>query len=367
MIRYTTGNLLTAQAEALVNTVNEKGVMGKGIALMFKERFPASARAYETAAQHGEVQVGRVLVTDGPGLSGPRWIIHFPTKKHWRNPSKLEWVIEGLRDLARVIRELGIASIAVPPLGTGNGRLDWATVREAIERELGDLAEVNVIVYQPTSEYLNEPKSAGVEELTLARALIAELVRRYTVVGLTCSNLEVQKLAWFLQRAILALHLENPLKLRFKAHKYGPYADQLRHLIDALDGSFLHSNKRVADASPYETIWFEESRRGEVEAFLLADSMTAYHLALTKAADLIDGFESPHGLELLATVDWILKERHAQRDIDAIRRELERWPGPEAAGRRKLEQFDKRELDLALKRLLEEVPLGDYEQPSAPA
>lgn len=358
MIRYTTGNLLTAQVDALVNTVNEKGVMGKGIALMFKERFPESARVYEAAAKRGEVQVGRVLVTDGPGLSGPRWIIHFPTKKHWRNPSKLAWVTEGLKDLARVIRELGIASIAVPPLGTGNGRLDWADVREAIERELGDLADVSVIVYQPTSEYHNEPKQAGVEELTLARALIAEIVRRYSIVGLTCSNLEVQKLAWFLQRAILAMHLENPLKLRFRPHRYGPYADQLRHLIDALDGSFLHSNKRVADASPYESIWFEESRREEVEAFLESRAMAAYLPALNKASDVIDGFESPHGLELLATVDWILQERHPKHDARSLRQELQRWPGPEAAGKRKLEQFDERQLDVALRRLLEETPIG---------
>src|SRR5262249_40079134 len=134
MIRYTQGNLLNAPAEALVNTVNEKGVMGKGVALMFKEAFPESAKEYEAAAGRGEVHVGKVLVTQHLGTVGPKWIIHFPTKKHWRNPSRIEWVSQGLEDLLRVIRELRIQSVALPPLGAGSGRLDWDLVRAEIDR-----------------------------------------------------------------------------------------------------------------------------------------------------------------------------------------------------------------------------------------
>src|SRR5437879_4208952 len=99
MIRYTQGNLLDAEAEALFNTVNEVGVMGKGIALMFREAFPDNTRSYEAAAKAGAVRVGHVLVTENRALTGPRWIINFPTKKHWRNPSKLEWIRSGLKDL----------------------------------------------------------------------------------------------------------------------------------------------------------------------------------------------------------------------------------------------------------------------------
>jgi O-acetyl-ADP-ribose deacetylase (regulator of RNase III) len=150
MIRYTQGNLLESSAEALVNTVNEVGVMGKGIALQFREAFPASARAYVDACKRGEVHVGSVLVTKDASLLGPRWIIHFPTKKHWRYPSKLEWVREGLADLARVIQDLGIRSVALPPLGCGNGRLEWDGVRREIEAALGTLADVDVLVYAPT-------------------------------------------------------------------------------------------------------------------------------------------------------------------------------------------------------------------------
>jgi O-acetyl-ADP-ribose deacetylase (regulator of RNase III) len=161
MIRYTTGNLLDAPTEALVNAVNETGVMGKGIALMFKQAFPESARAYERAAKSGAVRVGKVLVTEHRTLVGPRWIIHFPTKQHWRDPSKLEWVRDGLADLARVIAELGITSIAVPALGAGHGKLAWPDVRAEIECALEALDGVDVLVYEPTTEYLNGPNSVG--------------------------------------------------------------------------------------------------------------------------------------------------------------------------------------------------------------
>jgi len=148
MLRYTQGNLLDASAEALVNTVNEVGVMGKGIALMFRERFPENARVYFEASQAGQVRVGRVLATPAGELF-PKWIIHFPTKKHWRNPSGLEWVREGLVDLVRVVKELEIRSIALPPLGCTNGGLAWEQVRPLIEAAAAELPDVDVIVYEP--------------------------------------------------------------------------------------------------------------------------------------------------------------------------------------------------------------------------
>jgi len=357
MIRFTQGNLLTAPAEALVNTVNEKGVMGKGIALMFKEAFPENASAYEDAARRGEIHVGKMFVTERVGSDSPRWIIHFPTKKHWRNPSRLEWVREGLQDLVRVIVELRIRSIALPPLGTGNGKLDWNLVRNEIEAAIGQLAEVDVLVFEPTPVYLNVPKRSGVESLTPARALIAELVRRYSILGLDCTNLEVQKLAWFLQRVILAMGLKDPLRLEFTADKYGPYADRLRHLLNSLDGSYLHGEKRMADAGPFEPIWFEEARREEVALYLRSQSAAKYIPALEKATAVIDGFESPLGMELLATVDWIMHERHPERTVVAIKGELRRWPGRAEAGERKLRLFDDRLVKLALDRLLAEQPI----------
>ena len=178
MIKYTQGNLLEADADALVNTVNTVGVMGKGIALMFKERFARNMEEYTNACKAKQVHTGKMYITETGELMGPRWIINFPTKQHWRSPSKLEWVIEGLEDLRKFILENNVKSIAIPPLGTGNGGLGWPVVRQQIEKALGDLRDVNILVYEPTKKYQNVAKTKGVEKLTISRALIAELVRR---------------------------------------------------------------------------------------------------------------------------------------------------------------------------------------------
>lgn len=174
MITYRQGNLLDADVEAVVNTVNTVGVMGKGIALMFKERYPENFRAYEAACKAGEVQVGRMFVTATGELNGPRWVINFPTKQHWRHPSHREWIEAGLEDLVQVVREKGIRSLALPPLGCGNGGLDWREVRTLIEAAAAKLPGAEIIAYEPTAKYQNVAKRQGVEKLTVARALIAE-------------------------------------------------------------------------------------------------------------------------------------------------------------------------------------------------
>jgi len=202
----------------------------------------------------------------------------------------------------------------------------------------------------PTNAYQNAPKREGVEELTPARALIAELVRRYAILGLECTNLEVQKLAWFLHRAIGGLRLADPLKLRFVANKYGPYADRLRHLLNGLDGSYLHCEKRLSDASPFDLIWFEDSKRQHVGDYLQRDA-SDFLPALERTAEVIDGFESPLGMELLATVDWLLSEGKRQATVASIREGLSVWPGGKQAAKRKQALFDDRLLNLALERL----------------
>lgn len=351
MIRYSQGDLLAAPAEALVNTVNEVGVMGKGIARMFRETFPEPSRVYEKAAKEKRVHVGHVLVTPNDSLIGPKWIIHFPTKKHWRHPSKLEWVRDGLQDLVRVVRERGITSIALPPLGCGNGGLEWTHVRREIESAMGALEGVDVLVFEPSDAYVNAPKRSGLEELTPARAMVVDLVRRYSVLGLDCTILEIQKLAWFLERALSARGIPSPLGLKFGANRYGPYSDPLRHLLDALDGSYLHCEKRLSDATPHDVIWFDPSRRTEVEGYLATDDVRPYREALEDTAAVIEGFESPLGMELLATVDWLLSREHVEPTVAAVRQALSAWPGGEGAGERKARIFDDRMLAIALERL----------------
>ncbi|HEV7670654.1 MAG TPA: macro domain-containing protein [Thermoanaerobaculia bacterium] len=351
MIRYAEGNLLEADVEALVNTVNTVGIMGKGIALMFKEAFPENFRLYAAACKRGgEVEVGRMFVTERPGLVGPRWIINFPTKKHWRDRTRIEWIRSGLEDLKKVLLEKAIRSIALPPLGCGNGGLEWSTVRPLIEQALAGLSSVEVVVFEPTARYQNVAKRVGVETLTPARALIAELVRRYWILGIECSLLEIQKLAWFLEREIVRQGLDNPLGLDFVAHRYGPYADRLRHLLDGLDGSYLRSEVRIPDAKPTDVIAFDDTKRERVALYLKSEAK-AYLGALERTSARIDGFESPLGMELLSTIDWLLSREGRRAELDDIKAGLASWSGGRDAGERKLRIFDDRLIRLALERL----------------
>jgi O-acetyl-ADP-ribose deacetylase (regulator of RNase III) len=352
MITFTEGNLLKAETEALVNTVNTVGVMGKGIALMFKEAFPENFLAYSAACKKHEIAVRRIFATERKDLvGGPKWIINFPTKKHWRNPSKIEWIKDGLQDLVRFIREHKIKSIALPPLGSGNGGLDWKEVRPVIEAALGNLEGVEVVVFEPTARYQNVAKPTGVEKLTAARALVAELVRRYSVLGFECTMLEIYKLAYLLQRRIVASGLRSPLRLEFKADKFGPYAPALAHLLNNLDGSYLHCEKRVADASILDTIWFEDAKKDVIATYLKTTDAKQFTSALDETTGLIDGFEYPLGMELLATVDWLLDHDNVEPRLAGIKAGLAKWLGGGEASERKLRLFEDSMIELALSRL----------------
>ncbi|MCO4786805.1 MAG: macro domain-containing protein [Marinomonas atlantica] len=350
MIRYTQGNLLEANADALVNTVNTVGVMGKGIALMFKERFPNNMQAYAKACKAGEVVTGKMFVTQTGELMGPQWIVNFPTKQHWRAKSKMEWVEDGLNDLRRVITENQIRSIAIPPLGAGNGGLDWQEVKPKVEQALAGLTDVEIWVFEPTSKYQNVAKKTGVEKLTPARAMVAELVRRYWILGMECSLLEIQKLAWFLQRVVEAQGLKNELKLKFEAHNYGPYANNLDHLLDALDGSYLKSDKRIPDCDPLDVIAFNDAKKKKVEVYLNSEGK-AFLPALEKASEVIDGFESPFGMELLSTVDWLLVKGHCDPTLASVKEGIANWPAGNQWAQRKLALFDDKSLQIAINRL----------------
>lgn len=351
MIRYTQGNLLEADAEALVNTVNTVGVMGKGIALMFKEAFPENFKEYEKACKAKEVKVGHIFATRSNDLYGPKWIINFPTKQDWKHPTKMEWVESGLKDLYVFIIEHDIRSIAIPPLGSGNGGLDWQNVKPKIEAALSELKDVDIVVYEPTAKYQNVAKKKGVKKLTPARALIAELVRRYLILGIECSLLEIQKLAWFLEREIEKTCDSNPLELAFKADRYGPYADKLRHLLDALDGTYLHCDKRISDAKPSDSIWFNDSEKDKIQIYLKGKEANLYLDALEKTSKVIDGFESPFGMELLATVDWLLYKEQYEPTVKSIKQGIKNWPAGKDAAERKLRIFNDRVIGIALDRL----------------
>ncbi len=177
MITRVEGDLLTADVDALVNTVNCVGVMGKGIALQFKRRYPSVFKAYEQACKRGEVKIGQMFVVSTEQLSGPRFVINFPTKKHWRSPSNLEYIEQGLISLGEAIRQHGITSIAIPPLGAGSGGLDWAVVEPTIVRALGNLDDVDIRIYAPT--HAHSVAGATNVRMTWGRAILIDLLESY--------------------------------------------------------------------------------------------------------------------------------------------------------------------------------------------
>ncbi len=214
------------------------------------------------------------------------------------------------------------------------------------------LNDVSVIVYEPTDQYQNVSKRAGVEKLTPARALVAELVRRYWILGIECSLLEIQKLAYFLERSIEKLGLSNPLDLRFQADKYGPYAPRLTHLLDGLDGSYLHCGKRIGDANPFDVVWFEDAKRDKVAVYLGSGEAKVFLPALEATAELIDGFEISigHGTSCYDRLAC-KKRRRRGRSRNSIKTALKTWTGGEKSAERKLKLFEDQLVDLALERL----------------
>lgn len=335
MVEFTTGDILDAKAEALVNTVNCVGIMGRGIALQFKNSFPGNFKAYEIACKHHEVQPGRMFVYPTGLMNGPRFIINFPTKRHWRGKSRIEDIESGLVALREEIITRGIRSIAIPPLGAGLGGLDWKQVRSRIERALGDLEDVKVLVYEPglSTEERITTAMPNIPEMTGGRAALIALVQRY-LAGLldpTVTLLEVHKLMFFLQEA------GEPLRLRFVQAPYGPYAENLRHVLKAVEGYYLTGYADGGD-SPTKELQLVPGAVEDADRKLEQETETRERIR--RVADLVDGFESPFGLELLSTVYWVLTHGSGG-GIDEIIRSVYGW------GERK-RQFTERQIRLAI-------------------
>ena len=268
----------------------------------------------------------------------------------------MEWITSSLEDLKRFIIENDVKSIALPPLGAGNGKLEWADVKPKIEATLGDLTDVEILIFEPTKQYQNVTKRTGQKKLTPPRAMISELIRKYWVMGMECSLLEVQKLAWFLERSIekrmgSTEGLSNPLDLRFEANIYGPYADRLRHLLSGLDGSYLSSDKAINDSEPLDVVWFNDAKKDALHVYLNSQAFAPYIPSLKETESLIDGFESPFGLELLSTVDWLMVKQGVEPNVEAIKEAIMQWPAGINSAKRKAKLFDDRSISIALERL----------------
>lgn len=321
MFELTRGNLLEADVEAVVNTVNTEGIMGKGVALQFRKAYPDNYEAYRRACEAGEVQPGRMFIFDRHSLTNPRYIINFPTKRHWRSKSRMEDIDAGLKALVSDVRRLGIRSVAVPPLGCGLGGLLWSEVQRRMREAFDKLPDVHWLVYEPAGA----PDAKRIKnrtprpKMTKGRAAVLGLINRYLVPGFDypISLLEIQKLVYFLTEAGEELN-----QVRFVRHHYGPYADVLRHVLEKMDGHFI-TGYGAGENKPDTPIHLKPEAAAEAEHYLQEHADT--HTRFDRVSKLIEGFETPLGMELLATVHWVATREGASASPDAALAAVHAW------------------------------------------
>lgn len=338
MINYKTGDLFNDNAEAIVNTVNCVGVMGRGIALQFKKRYPENFKEYEAKCKLGEMTPGRVFIFETNSFINPKYIINFPTKRHWRGASRIEDIESGLVDLSRVIKTYDIKSIAIPPLGSGLGGLDWLLVKSKIEAALIDIEDVEINVYEPAGAPKAEDmvRNKQVPLMTPGRAALVELIHLY-LKGLLdpfITLLEIHKLMYFLQASG-----EN-LRLQYVKETYGPYARNLSHVLNAVEGHML-SGYADGGNNPKKRLELIPGATDDAGKFLSTQPDTLKRME--RVSELVDGFETPFGLELLATVHWLVE--NGADSLNEVIKETYAWNQHKT-------QFSPRQIEIALHRLI---------------
>jgi len=349
MIQEVTGDLLKANTEALVNTVNTEGVMGKGLALQFKKAYPEMFREYEKLCAQGRLQTGKMQVYVRDELNNPRYIINFPTKQQWREKTKLVYIREGLESLVAEVRARNIRSIALPALGTGLGGLDWNEVYPLIKAAFIQLPDVEVLVYppQPAPDAMDIVHRTPRPSMTLTRAFVLHVLHTYTILGYDLTLLEVQKLLYFLQ------YTGEPLRLRFEKYWYGPYADNLRHVLNTFEGHFIEgfADGRNAPLTPIRLLpeAIEEAEQIIAQEGKIHPESEA---RLQRVISLIEGFESPDGMELLASVHWVVEHDEKIHDSESALSAIQRW------SQDKRDRLRPEHVRIAWQRLVEQGWLG---------
>ncbi len=319
MIKITKGDILKADAQALVNTVNCVGVMGRGIALQFRKAFPENFKVYKKACDKKQLQPSKMLILDLNRFENPRFIVNFPTKRHWKDKSKIEDIQEGLDALIEEVRKLKIKSIAIPPLGCGLGGLSWKQVKPMIEKAFEVLPEVQVFLYEPAGAPAIEKmvKEKKPPKMTVGRAALLALMNRYleALMDPFVSLLEIHKLMYFMQES------GEKLRLRYTKATYGPYAQNLRHVLNEIEGYFI---KGFGDAEdrPDKQIELVPEAIKRADSYLKGHDVTHKHF--DRVVDLISGFETPFGMELLSTVHWVATKDGAQ-DLEQAIEKTYQW------------------------------------------
>lgn len=342
MITYVNGDIFQSGAIALVNTVNTVGVMGKGLALQFKKRFPNNFREYEKACRENKVELGKMLISCDSFMGIDKIIINFPTKNNWKSKSHLEDIISGLHDLVVQMLARNIASVAIPPLGCGLGGLHWEDVKREIEIAFSNYPDLDVQVYEPLCGANPAPVQTVEKKLTNIKAAVLVLFMRYMdlAVSTEMTFVEAHKLCY------IAQSLGLDFKLDFAPYRYGPFANNLNYLLRDM-----------------ESIWISGYRDGTQPAFstfsILPKVEEAYELItpstqniIDKVFNFIEGYETPLGMELLATVHWIVTRQKIANDLQSVKNALHNWcDNRHGWGQRKAKYFPPPLIENAIARI----------------
>lgn len=311
---FKNGDMFSEPAEALVNTVNCVGVMGKGVALEFKKRWPGNFKAYKKICEAKALSPGQLFVFDTNELfatDGPRYIVNFPTKAHWRSKSKISYIEDGLNALAKAIREYKISSIAIPPLGCGNGGLDWSDVKPLISSKLEALDDVDVVVFAPR-DAVDEPEHVPpMLRMTLGRAvLLKSLGDLEGYFDGSFDRISLQKIAYFIQA------FGVNLQLKFARNLHGPYSEKLKMAFLTLEKHKMISGFSTQDRQSHVT-----QAGYAIAADYLQNTGQADNQTIVRLGKLVQGYENPYGLELLSSVHWLASsEKHSpvEKVIEAM-------------------------------------------------
>ena len=316
-IEYKNGDMFDEPTEAIVNTVNCVGVMGKGVALEFKRRWPENFKAYKRVCVDKKLSPGEMFIFDNNGFLDSekhRFLINFPTKQHWRSRSKIEYVKDGLADFIEQVRRLGIKSVAVPPLGCGNGGLEWSEVRPLIEEAVTALPKVRFVIFGPAQQTAHPEQAGAPSDLTTGRASMmvafAELEKYF---GGHLTRLTAQKVVYFLQ--VLGIDF----RLEFSKNQYGPYSETLHLAFKAMEAKHYIEGYTSDDRKVFVTHGTYAAADEHLKSEGSDISSTIRKLSL-----LIEGYESPYGMELLSSVHFLSVSEGitTQPDMSAA---LEAW------------------------------------------
>lgn len=346
MIHYVKGNLLESKADALVNTVNTVGVMGKGIALQFREAFPENFRIYSNACRRKEVHVGEMFVTEDFNIvTGHKTIVNFPTKTHWKLPSEYSYIEQGLKSLRKVIEEKHIQSIAIPPLGSHNGGLDWFRVKRMIEDSLSGL-DCDIQLYEPSDVIIEKMKSERVK-LTPARAMLLLMFSDMNSDGEFASVFAAEKIVYFMQR----FGAKDLFKIDFMPYYYGPYSGgKVAHVLYHMNGSYIKGMGGMEN-KPFDYIWLIDGADIEADKYIEEKGDERLRTICNKTKSFLRGYYSNYSLELLSSVDYLLENAPTLKNwrtdatdvvLDILESEISKW------SKRKEQMFKRSWLEEAL-------------------